>query len=352
MHELPLDTFLIAPETALREVMLAIDRNTFGIALVVDRDRRLLATVTDGDIRRGLLRGCALDTPVSALLSFREAPPVTAPPQADDAAVLALMAQHSIRQVPLVDDAGHVLALRCREQLPAPDAAPRALVMAGGFGKRLRPFTDRLPKPLLPVGARPLLQRLVEQLHVAGVRRVSITTHFKGELIRDHFRAGEDFGLAIDYLDEDVPLGTAGALALMDPPEEPLLVINGDILTRLDFRALRKFHAQHQAAMTIGVARYDQQVPYGVVQTCGVAVTAVTEKPVQNFFILAGVYLIASPAWAHLRRGEACDMPELIRRALAADLRVLSYPITEYWLDIGQPRDYERALADVASGRF
>ena len=349
-----LDLFLVSRDTSLRQAMEAIDRNVEGIVLVVDAERRLRATVTDGDIRRAILNGASLADPVASLLAAQagDPPPVTAPEGSSDQEILQLMQAHSVRQVPLLSADARVVALRCREKLPLSAVGVRAVVMAGGFGTRLRPLTDNLPKPLLPLGDRPLLQHTIEQLGAAGFNQVSITTHFKGDLIRVHFRDGEDFGVAIDYVPEDIPLGTAGALGLLDPPSEPVLVINGDILTRLDFRSMREFHLRQAAAMTVGITRYDQQVPYGVVEIEGTRIVNIEEKPVNNFFILAGIYLVSPVAWQYLRRGERCDMPDLIRLLLAAGCKVANFPIAEYWLDIGQLKDYERALADVAAGRF
>ncbi len=353
MTDPDLEQFLVTKYTTLRQAMQAIDRNAQGIVLVVDPDRRLLATLTDGDIRRAILQAINLDDPVESLLSVQEKQfPVTAPAGSNDHEIAKLMQAHSIRQVPMLDAGQRVVALRCREQIPLAPGAIRAVVMAGGFGKRLRPLTEHLPKPLLPIGDRPLLQHTIEQLCAAGFHQVSITTHFKGELIRDHFGGGEDYGVAIDYVSEDIPLGTAGALALLDPPTEPVLVINGDILTRLDFRSMRDFHFRQNAVMTVGITRYDQQVPYGVVELQGAQILNIKEKPVSNFFILGGIYLIGPEAWQFLRRGERCDMPDLIRLLIAAGRKVVSFPIAEYWLDIGQMKDYERALADVAGGRF
>src|SRR5690606_9019203 len=211
-------------------------RNARGITLVVDRQRRLLATITDGDVRRGLLAGVGLDEPVTVLVQRKQgtryARPVTAPAGIPRTALVNLMKAHGIRHVPLVDHENRVVELAVLEDLLSDDLPMRAVIMAGGFGTRLRPLTDRVPKPMLPLGDKPLLEWILRSLRGAGIRKVSITTHYWSEQITDYFGDGSAFDIDLNYVVEEHPLGTAGALRLLDPPDEPVLVINGDILTR------------------------------------------------------------------------------------------------------------------------
>ena len=339
----------------LRECIAAIDKIGKGIVLVVDDDQRLLGTVTDGDIRRAILAGTDLDLPVQQLLEGRASTPyprpITAPVGTPDAELLRLMNEHTIRQVPLLDEHGRVVDMALLSDLVKEYELPlTAVVMAGGYGTRLRPLTEELPKPMLPVGDRPLLELIIEQLRQAGVRRLNLTTHYKAELIAQHFGDGRDFGVAIRYVKEDQPLGTAGALGLLSASDEPLLVINGDILTRVDFRAMLDYHREQQADMTVAVRQYEFHVPYGVVETDGVAITGISEKPVVRHFINAGIYLLNSEVCRFIPNGQPYDMPDLISRLLAEGHRVVSFPVREYWLDIGQVEDYQKALADIENG--
>lgn len=350
-----LEPLLVPPQASLRGVMSRIDRNSAGIALVVDPQRRLLGTITDGDIRRAILAGTDLDQPASLLLGTRPhgRAALTAPADSSPAQQLRLMNEHWVRQLPLVDPAGRVVDMVLMEHLVRErEPLPHAVIMAGGQGMRLRPLTSDVPKPMLPVGDRPLLERLVEQLREAGVQRVSLTTHYKGEVIERHFGDGSDRGLEIRYLPEEQPLGTAGALGLLDRKDEPLLVLNGDILTNVSFRAMLDFHREQRAVMTVAVRQLALQVPYGVVEVDGSLVTAISEKPTLRHFVSAGIYLLDPAARAHLPApGQRYDMPDLIRALLAAGSRVVSFPVREYWIDIGRPDDYLRAQEDHQAGR-
>jgi NDP-sugar pyrophosphorylase family protein len=224
--------------------------------------------------------------------------------------------------------------------------------MAGGFGQRLRPLTDEAPKPMLPVNGRPLMEHIIEQLRKAGINQVSIATHYKPEVITNHFGDGRALGVNINYIFEDHPLGTAGALGLMVAPTSPILVINGDILTQLDFRVMHAFHETHGALLTVGVRKYDLQIPYGVVELKGLEIVRLEEKPVQTVLVNAGIYLLESEVYHYIPRGAPCDMTDLIQTLVRAGKRVISFPICEYWMDIGNLQDYQRAGHDISSGEF
>lgn len=339
----------VSPDLPLLQVMARINENAEGIALVVDESGRLLDTITDGDLRRAILAGTDLQQPVSSLHARRKQPPVTAPLGTPRAELLRLMNQRHIRHVPLVDADGRVADLVVLDELTSTPEALNAVVMAGGFGTRLMPLTAETPKPMLPVGERPLVERTVEKLRAAGIRRVYIATHYRSEALSQHFGDGKDFGVDISYVDEDVPLGTAGALARLNGAREPLLVINGDILTDLNFRSLLAFHREHQAEMTVGVRHYEFSVPYGVVATAGESVTGITEKPTQRMFVNAGIYLLEPQVCRLVPQEQRFDMPELIARLVAEGRRVLAFPISEYWVDVGRPDEYEKAQARVAA---
>ncbi len=196
------------------------------------------------------------------------------------------------------------------------------------------------------------MERVVEQLREAGVRQVNVTTHYKAEKIVEHFGDGESFGIKLNYVNEDQPLGTAGALGLMPAPDGVLLVINGDILTQVNFRAMLAFHKEHQATITVAVRRYEMQVPYGVVECEGSRVCAVREKPEMRFFVNAGIYMLDPGVYPFIPNGQHLNMTDLIQVVLKAGKQVVSFPIREYWIDIGRQSDYLKAQEDVQNGRL
>ena len=343
---------LVSPDQSIRAVMARIDRNGKGIALVVDHDTRLLATVTDGDLRRAILADLDLNAPVRVLLERRPPPrqptPVSALVGTSQPQLLRMMTEHRLRHIPLVDEAGRVVDVALLSQFASEvDLPVQAVVMAGGAGDRLRPLTNELPKAMLPIGERPLLEHILRQLRQTGIRDVFLSTHYKAEVIANHFGDGRNFGVALRYLKEAQPLGTAGALGLLEAPEAPLLVINGDILTRVDFRAMWEFHQEHQADMTVAVRQEEMRLPYGVVETNGMVVTGITEKPLVRHFINAGIYLLDPKVCRMIPRGQPSHMTDLIGRLIAQGSRVISFHIREYWQDIGRPEQYHKAVADV-----
>jgi dTDP-glucose pyrophosphorylase/CBS domain-containing protein len=352
----PLPDLFVHLETSVRQTMQQIDACASGVALVVDHAQKLIATVTDGDIRRALLHQMELDQPISELLerekkSAYEA--ITASEELSRSALRAMMAEMRVQQLPLTDSEGRVVDLALLKDLQI-DAQPnmQALIMAGGFGTRLMPLTQDMPKPMLPVGGRPLLEHTVERLMAAGVRQVNVSTHYLAEKITSHFGDGSKFGVEMRYVQENKPMGTGGALALLGDIDKTTLVINGDIVTDLDFRAMAEFHRDNNAAATMAVARYDVTVPYGVVQHDGVDVTRLTEKPVLSQFINAGIYMVEPRVQKYLESDRFFNMTDLIDRLIANGQRVVVFPVREYWIDVGQAADYERVQRDAGMGRL
>lgn len=350
-----LQGILISSDVTMRQAMAAIDRGGIGIVLVLDSDGRMEATITDGDVRRAILDGMGPDTPVAELQACRPGAhrqPTVAWSSTPRAELLQMMQSRSIRQIPLVDDERRVVDVVLMSDLIGNRVQPMsAVVMAGGYGSRLRPLTEETPKPMLEVDGRPLMERVIDQLQAAGIRRVTVTTHYKPEVISEHFGNGNGNGVEISYIHEEEPLGTAGALGLMEIPDEAVLVMNGDVLTELNLQAMIDFHRDHKADMTVAVRKYELRVPYGVVKTRGFRVTELSEKPVQDFFISAGMYLLEPAAFGYIPASERFDMTDLIEQMVAAKCRVVSFPVVEYWLDISQPGDYELAQKHAADGR-
>lgn len=351
-RELP----LITQSHAVRELMSLMDRCALGISLVVDGDRRLEATITDGDVRRAILMGIELDQPVAELLAMRkksgrDGHPVTALIGTPHEELRRLMAEYRIRQIPLLDTDDRVVDIAMdSDYLEASALSLDGFIMAGGFGKRLMPLTEACPKPMLPVSGKPILEHLVGKLRDAGIQHVSISTHYLAESITEHFQDGRDFGVHIEYVSEERPMGTAGALARASVGELPLLVVNGDILTSIDFRAMLEFHREHSADMTVAVQQHEVRIPYGVVSTEGIDAVGIVEKPSIRHFVNAGIYLIQPTVCRMVPKDRAYDMPDLINSLIRANKRVICFPIREYWLDVGRMEEYERASTDAAMG--
>ena len=343
-----LGTLCIDRDRSIHETMSLMDISRLGIVLVVDAKRRLVGTVTDGDVRRAILASLSLEEPITTLLARKACTEFAAPIWASDTAprarLLELLQQHSIRHLPILDRARRVVGVVTLEEFIGDEPLlVRAVVMAGGVGKRLLPLTQDTPKPMLRVGDRPVLEIIIQQLREAGITRVKVTTHHKPEKITEHFGDGRDFGVELSYVEEDRPLGTVGGLGLLEAPTDTTLVINGDILTQVDFRAMLLYHREHQADLTVAVRQYDLQMPYGVVECEGSKVVGLSEKPVLHCFVNAGIYLLEPAVYGLIPNGQRFDMTDLIQCVLQGGREVVSFPVHEYWLDIGQAADYEQA---------
>jgi dTDP-glucose pyrophosphorylase len=340
-----IENCLMAPSMSLREAIRVIDKGAAQIALVADGDRRLLGTLTDGDVRRALLRGESFDTPVERVMftNFR-----ALPTSATDEEVLALMRRETLHQIPALDDQGRVISLFLLEELIKPKQRHNPVViMAGGQGKRLYPLTQSCPKPMLRVGGKPLLEIILGQCIDAGFQHFYLSVNYLKNQIKDHFGDGTLWGVRIDYLEETRPLGTGGALSLLpQKPTEPLLVLNGDILTRVDYGRLLRFHQEQQAAATICVRQHTTQIPYGVVQLDEIHVLSLEEKPVLSHYVNAGIYLLNPALLDLVPRDRFFDMPQFLEKAMQHHHRVNAFPIHEYWLDVGQPETLEKAHND------
>lgn len=346
-----LSSLCVASGATLQDAALCMDRSRLGIVLVVDAERRLLGTVTDGDMRRAMLARVPLTEPVAVLLEQRagsHAHPLTGRVGDDPATYLRTLKGHRILHLPILDEKDRVVGLvRLDDFVPASLGAVQAVIMAGGAGARLRPLTEDTPKPMLPIGDRPLMEIIIGQLRDAGIRRVNVTTHHKPDKISEHFGDGRDFGVDLRYVAEDRPLGTAGGLGLLERPTDTTLVMNGDILTQVDLRAMLEFHRAHAAELTLAVRQFDLQIPYGIVECDGPRVRHLNEKPVMDVLLNAGIYLLEPSVYDLIPDGQRFDMTDLIQCLLDAGRPVVSFPVREYWLDIGHPEDYVRAQRDA-----
>lgn len=347
-----IDKLIVSPETPISQCLERLNKAGLGILFVCSEHNRLEGVITDGDIRRAFLKGKPFSNPC---IEIAGKSPLTAKVDTPAKSALELMdhgKKYTVHHLPVVDDKGRVVDLILRRNIcECSDEIPelKAVVMAGGFGTRLRPLTESVPKPMLPVGDRPLLERIIDQLKEADIKHINITTHFMPEKIVDHFGDGTGFGVDINYVSEEKPLGTAGALSLIDKPDTPILVINGDILTQVDFSAMLAFHKEHKAHLTVGVRQYEFQIPYGVIECDGPNVCKLSEKPTKKFLVNAGIYLLEPDVQQMVPGDQFTDMTDLIETLLEQGKTVTSFPVMEYWLDIGQIADYNQAQTDVTT---
>lgn len=338
---------VIAPSASLEEAIKILDQGALRIALIADGDYKLLGTLTDGDIRRALLQHVPLSSPVSEAMCKT---PRSARRDWSRTRIMAFMEEAEILHLPLTDDYGRVVGLETLHGLIAQhDIDNPVFLMAGGFGTRLGELTQNCPKPLLKVGEKPILQLILEDFIRSGFHRFYISTHYLSEMIQEHFGDGSDWGVTIQYVHEEEPLGTGGALGLL-PKEEidhPIIMMNGDLLTTLDYRGLLEFHSEQDSAATMCVREYEYQIPYGVVQSDGVHIQKMREKPLHKCFINAGIYVVSQELLNEVPPGEHVDMPSLLEQQISQNRGVTMFPVHEYWLDIGRMDDFDRAQHEI-----
>jgi dTDP-glucose pyrophosphorylase len=332
---------VIPPEASLRDAIASLERSKGQIALVLRGDA-LAGVVTDGDIRRALLGGADLSTPITAVMNPS---PTSAPVATARWRLLNRMREASLHQLPLVDPSGRVVDLVSLDELAGVVKRPNAVVvMAGGLGTRLEALTSEVPKPMLKVGNRPILESILESFIDQGFRTFYFAVHYQAEIIVNHFRDGGAWGVSIEYLQEKEQLGTAGALSLLPRiPSAPVVVMNGDILTRVDVNEILEFHDRQGATATMAVREYEIRVPYGVVSTTGSAISGIVEKPVHHYLVNAGIYVVAPEALAHIPAEQYFDMPMLFEKLIAGGMATAAFPVRDYWLDVGRIEELERA---------
>ncbi len=338
---------IIRPDTVVREAMRIIDNTAMQIALVIDQESRLVGVITDGDIRRGLLKGVSMDEPVILIMNRNF---TSVGLNASKEEILRLMKLKVLRQIPVLDDLGRVRDLRLIGDLM--QLSPRdnwVVLMGGGLGTRLRPLTDKCPKPLLKVGNKPVLEIILENFIEYGFREFFISVNYKAKMIENSIGNGSRWGVNIRYLREEKPLGTAGALGLLpERPNLPLIVMNADVLSNVNIHHLLDFHKKHQASASMCVWEYHFQVPYGVIKTSEHRLISINEKPRQRFFVNAGVYVLEPEVLDSFLPNTAMDMTSLFEQLIAQGCETIAFPIREYWMDIGRPADLERANGDYS----
>jgi dTDP-glucose pyrophosphorylase len=338
----------LPPNATIAQAISNLNESSSKIVLVVNAAAELVGTLSDGDIRRGLLRGLDLQSPITEIIHCNA---LVVPPEMGRELVMQLMVANKIQQIPAVDAQRHVVGLHLWDAIVTPAVRPNMMViMAGGKGIRLRPHTENCPKPMLPVAGRPMLEHIIERAKAEGFSHFVLAVHYLGHMIEEHFGNGEGMGIKIDYLREHTPLGTAGALSLLNPiPEQAFVVTNGDVITDIQYGELLDFHLRHNAAATMAVRMHEWQHPFGVVQTQGIEIVGFEEKPIARSHINAGVYALDPNTLSTLSLDARCDMPTLFERLQAQSKRTVAYPMHEPWLDVGRPDDLIRANNENAN---
>jgi dTDP-glucose pyrophosphorylase/predicted transcriptional regulator len=325
-----------------------LNQESLRIVMVVDKEGCLIGTVTDGDIRRGLINQLSMS---SALIEFMNENPTVSLIEDDKASILRKMKRLDLLQIPIVDKDRKIVGLETLQHLLEKNRFDNPVfLMAGGFGKRLAPLTDDTPKPLLKIGSKPILENILDQFINAGFYNFYISTHYKAEMVKKYFGDGSNWNVNIKYIHESKPLGTAGSLGLLpnDSRKLPILMMNGDLLTKVDFEGLLNFHLKEGGDATMCVREYDFQVPYGVIRTNGKRIIAIEEKPIHRFFVNAGIYVL-DPSLLDMINGKSyLDMPQLLERKMGKSGQVNMFPVHEYWLDIGQIEQFDQAQKDMA----
>ena len=336
---------LLNLDSTIKEALKIIDTGAIRIALVVDNKNKLLGTLSDGDIRRGLLNNLSLEDNIESLY-FKN--PTTAFEDDSKDKIIQKAISNQVYQIPIIDKDGILVDIvNLATLLNIAKKRNRVILMAGGLGTRLRPLTQDIPKPLLKVGNKPILETIIKNFASHGFINITISLNYKGEMIKEYFGDGSEFGVNIDYIEENIRLGTAGALSLIkDPPQEPFFVMNADLLTDVNFSHLLDFHSYGNAQASMCVREYDYQVPYGVIETDGENISSIVEKPTQKFFVNAGIYVLSPKVFDYIPKNEFYDMPTLFNTLIEENKKVISFPIHEYWLDIGRMSDFEQAQSE------
>lgn len=331
----------------VRECIRVIDNNKQGIALIVDTQGHLKGTVTDGDIRRFILAGRSIDESVSLVMWTK---PLTVPLGTSEKEIKELMNKHLVRHIPIVDSTGcPYKIINIRDIVSEENVCQYAVIMAGGRGERLKPITENIPKPMIKLADnKPILESIINDLKESNIVDIYISVNYKTDIIENYFKDGSEYGVNISYLKEDKKLGTAGALTLLPHvPSNPILVINGDVLTKTNFLQLIEFHKQHRCVMTVAASQYMLNIPYGVLNISSHYLLGIEEKPEKRFLCNAGIYMLNTEALTLIPRDSEFDMTDLIKELIRKGLPVTTFPIHEYWVDIGHMDDLKKVRKDL-----
>ncbi|WP_223552927.1 MULTISPECIES: nucleotidyltransferase family protein [Lysinibacillus] len=335
------EKIVVTRHQTLLDTMKIIDESSLQFAVVVDEEQHLLGTVTDGDIRRGILRGKGLEVPITSIMNSN---PTSAKRGQKQYKYKQLMKSKMLKQLPIVDENNRIYDILFMDNLGKSTNKNTVVLMLGGLGTRLRPLTNDIPKPMLRVGNKPILETIIEGFKQYGYSHFIFSVNYKKEIIQDYFQNGEAFGVTIEYVEEDKRMGTAGALSLItNRPTEPFFVMNGDLLTQINFEQLMQFHMEQQSVSTMCVREFEYQIPYGVIEISGTNLLGIKEKPNHRSFVNAGIYVLNPEVFEYIPQNEFYDMPTLFEQLIEESLKTSAFPIHEYWLDIGQIDDFHKA---------
>ena len=336
-----IDEIKINQNASIKEALKVIDKGAIKVAVVLSDDGLLLGMLNDGDIRRALLKGMSLDDSITSIINKH---PVVANINDTKERILELANEKKLHQIPIISN-GKLIGIQDIREFLAPKNKPnKVILMVGGLGTRLRPLTNDVPKPMLDVGNKPILHTIVENFVKYGYTDIIMCVNYKSEIIKEYFGNGDKFGVKIEYVLESKRMGTAGALSLLkERPKDDFFVMNGDLLTNVNFEYLHEYHKDSNALASICIRKYEMQVPYGVVNVRANKVTSIEEKPTQSFFVSAGIYMFSPIVLDFIPKGVFYDMPTLFSELLKHDFPIHPFPIREYWLDIGRMDEYRRA---------
>ncbi len=332
---------VLGPEKTMIEAMKLLDKYGTQIILVTDESMKLLGIVTDGDIRRGLLAGLVTTDTIDKIMNKN---PITVAEEMSSKEVLSLLQKKNILHVAVKNADGILSGVHSlKDFFVKNDFLNPVVLMAGGLGTRLGNLTENCPKPLIKVGDRPILETIVMSFKDSGFKNINISVNYMSHMIEDYFGNGEKWGVDIQYIKESKRMGTAGALGLMKKPELPTIVMNGDLLVNINFASLLDFHAKNKCDITVGVRKYDLQIPFGVIETKGHKVVGLEEKPKKSFLVSGGIYVINPLVFDRIPKDQFFDMTLLIEDAISNKLNVGAFLIHENWIDIGRLEDLEKA---------
>ena len=343
-----IDKIKLKSGSSVREAMIAIDDGAMKIAVVVDDEGKLVGILTDGDIRRGLIDGMTLSSSIETIIQTN---PIVCYVNDSKEDILAKSLGKKIYHMPVLDAHLRVIGIEDIDSLLEPKARiNKVVLMVGGLGSRLRPLTENTPKPMLKVGNKPILETIINNFKQYGFKDIILSVNYKADIVKEYFGNGEKFGVNIEYIHEDKRMGTAGALSLMRGKfDEPFFVMNGDLLTNVNFEHFLNFHKDNNATATMAVREYEYQVPFGVVNQDGGQITSIVEKPMQRFYVNAGIYILNPEVINMIEDDTFYDMPTLFDDLIKSNKAPISFPVHEYWLDIGQMNELKQARNEYAS---
>tara|TARA_Y100000590_G_C15704433_1_gene1008045 strand:- start:1418 stop:2485 length:1068 start_codon:yes stop_codon:yes gene_type:complete len=332
--------------SSIKDVISNLDSTTLKIALIVDNNMKLIGIVTDGDIRRGILRGVDLEESVKKVINKK---PLTVNINSSNKNILNILQKNNMFSIPITDDENKACGIETIQRLLDKNRQENwVFLMAGGFGARLEPLTKNTPKPMLSIGGKPLLENILENFISQGFHKFYISLHYMAEQFMDYFGDGSKWGVTIKYVIETKPLGTVGSLGLFpEKTELPIIMMNGDILTKVDLNHLLEYHCNSNAMATMCVRQYNNKIPYGVVNIHEHNLVSIKEKPHKKIFVNAGIYVFDSHVIKYIEKDKAKDIPDLFNKLIDNEDKLKVFPIHEYWIDVGSLDNYEQANKDI-----